>query len=123
MIFGGWHRRGRTGRGWWAIAVRMLALVFALSVNAPVAGMAYDLDYHGRGYHADVGVANEGAPAGTDTADPGLDCHLHCGCHQLAAVAIGPALPPLDTTRPVYARMTEKISSLAPDGLLRPPRA
>jgi hypothetical protein len=121
MFFGRWHRRPRTERGWWAVAVRLLALVLALSVSAP-AGMARDLDYHGRGHHPDVAVATVGAPADTDTADPGLDCHLHCGCHQLAAVAIGPVLLALDTARPVYARVTKKVSSLALDGLLRPPR-
>jgi hypothetical protein len=50
-----------------------------------------------------------------------LSCHLHCGCHQLAAVAAGPVLPVLHTVKRVYARVTEKLSSLAPDRLLRPP--
>jgi hypothetical protein len=118
MSFAGLHRSSR----WWAVGVRALAFVFALSISIPVAGLASDLDYHGRGQHAGAEFGTVGAPSSTDAADdPGLSCHLHCGCHQLAAVAAGPVLPVLHTVKRVYARVIEELSSLAPNRLLRPP--
>ncbi len=120
MISAGWHRRPRTGRGWWAVAVRILALVFALSVKRPSPVSRPIWTTMAAGPPAS-GFATVGAPAGTDAADPGLACHLHCGCHHLAAVAIGSRIADPRHRPPVYARVTEKVSSLAPDGLLRPP--
>jgi len=122
MSFAGLHRSLGARPRWWAVAGRVLALVFALSVCAPVTGLASDLDYHGRGQHSVAELGTVGAPSSTDAADdPGLSCHLHCGCHQFAAVAAGPVLPVIDTVKRVYARVTENLSSLAPDRLLRPP--
>ncbi|WP_244914004.1 hypothetical protein [Methylobacterium frigidaeris] len=63
------------------------------------------------------------AAPGADATDPGLACHLHCGCHQVApAVAGSPVVPCLEAMSPVYARVSETASSIAPDRLPEPPR-
>jgi hypothetical protein len=120
MMFAGLHTSSGATRRRWVVAVRVLALVFALSVSAQVACLACDIDFHGQPASAELGTV--GAPStSTDAADPCLSCHLHCGCHQLAAVATGPVLPVVDSVKQVYPRVTEKVSSLPPDCLLRPP--
>jgi hypothetical protein len=122
MVFAGLHKSSGPTRRWWVVTVRVLALVFALSVSAPMACLACDIDFHGRGQPARAERGTVGAPStSTDAADPCLSCHLHCGCHQLAAVAAGPVLPVVDSVKRVYPRVTEKVSSLPPDCLLRPP--
>jgi hypothetical protein len=122
MSFAGLHRSVGARPRWWVVAVRVFALVFALSVSAPVACLACDIDLHGRGQPAGAELGTVSAPStSTDAADPCLSCHLHCGCHQLAAVAAGPVLPAIDSVKRVYPRVTEKVSSLPPDCLLRPP--
>ena len=117
------HSRRRAARGWWAVAARLLALVLALSLVAPLSGYADDLAFHeGRRHAAEVTVM-DAAPA-PDAGDPGLACHLHCGCHQVApTTAAGPVLPCLEAASPVYARFSETAPSIVPDRLPRPPRA
>ncbi|GJD56474.1 hypothetical protein [Methylobacterium dankookense] len=117
------HSRRRAARGWWAVAARLLALVLALSLVAPVAGYADDLAFHESHGHAAELTVVDAAPA-PGTGDPGLACHIHCGCHQVAPTAAsGPVMPCLEAAPPVYARLSEMASSIAPDRLPRPPRA
>jgi hypothetical protein len=117
------HSRRRAARGWWAVAARLLALVLALSLVAPVAGYADDLAFHDGHRHAAELTTVDAAPA-PEASDPGLAGHLHCGCHQVAPTAAsGPALPCLEAAPPVYARFSEAVSSIAPNRLPRPPRA
>ncbi len=127
MVSGHAHSRRGAARGWWAVAVQLLALVLALSLVAPSAGYADDLAYHVGGQGLAQGHAPEmasvDAPSDARTSDPGLVCHLHCGCHQAATVTAAPVEPVFDGVRPHYARLSETASSLAPDRLPRPPRA
>ena len=124
MDFRGRHRRPRTACGWWALAARMLALVLALAVMAPLAGMAEDAAFHGGSHHGGTEAMAVGAASDADAADPGLACHLHCGCHQAAPAVTGaPSIPCREAAPPVYARRSETASSIDPDRLPRPPRA
>lgn len=117
------HSRRRAARGWWAIAARLLALVLALSLVAPVTGYADDLAYHD-GHRQASGVTLSASAPDTGETDPGLACHIHCGCHQVApAAATGPVMPRIEAVPPVYASLTETASSIEPDRLPRPPRA
>lgn len=110
-------------RGWWALAVRMLALVLALSVAGPGVGLAADLAFHTGGHHeAGEGAALD-APAATATVDPGLAAHVHCGCHLAARLEAAVMVPPPVTGRPLRARLAQGHSSIDPDRLPRPPRA
>ncbi len=116
--------------GWWAMAARALALVLALAVALPAAGLAEDIAFHRAhpghlhqnpgGLELAVAAASD---AGQPAADPGLGCHVHCGCH----VASGPAepglAPPPAASRPHYARRVQTVSSVCLDRLPRPPRA
>ncbi|GJD63418.1 MULTISPECIES: hypothetical protein [Methylobacterium] len=116
------HSRRRAARAWWAAAARLLALVLALSLVAPVTGYADDIAFH-QGHRSVTEVSMADAAPGADATDPGLACHLHCGCHQVApAVAGSPVVPCLEAMSPVYARVSETASSIAPDRLPEPPR-
>ena len=123
MASGHGHNRRGAARGWWAIAARMLALVLALSLVAPNPGYADDLAYHvgAQGHVTEMTCVDAAPNAGA--LDPGLACHLHCGCHQAAPVTAALAEPVFDGVRPLYAWLTETASSIAPDRLPRPPRA
>jgi hypothetical protein len=111
--------------GWWAMAARALALVLALAVALPAAGLAEDLAFHGAhpGHGGRELAFDPASDAGQPMADPGLGCHVHCGCH----VASGPAepglAPPPAASRPYYARRVQTASSVCLDRLPRPPRA
>lgn len=101
----------------------MLALVLALTLVAPVAGYGDDLAYHAGGQGHVTELTGVDAAPGADASDPGLACHLHCGCHQ-AMLPMGALAEPLLTAAcPTYARLSEVASSVAPDRLPRPPRA
>ena len=114
--------------GWWRAAARMIALVLALALAMPAAGLAEDLSFHrhGHGHHGSE-LALDGlgavASAAPRAADPGLACHAHCGCHVAAAPCEAGLVPPDPAPRPRYARTRETVSSLGPDRLPRPPRA
>lgn len=108
--------------GWWVTAARMLALVLALALALPPAGLAEDLAFHEGRRAPDLTV---GAPSGTaqQAPDPGLSCHAHCGCHLAASPCeAGLALPPAPL-RPRYAWTHEAASSVFAERLSRPPRA
>jgi hypothetical protein len=121
---GALHRKSfGTLTGWWAMAARALALVLALAVALPAAGLAEDLAFHGTHRAHDGPELAMASDPGQPVADPGLGCHVHCGCH----VASGPAepglAPPPATSRPHYARRVQTASSVCLDRLPRPPRA
>lgn len=101
----------------------MLALALALSLVAPPAGYADDLAYHGGGRGHVTELASVDAAPHADASDPGLACHLHCGCHQVAPLATAWAEPLFDGVRQRYARLTVVVSSVFPDRMPRPPRA
>jgi hypothetical protein len=118
------HSRRWAERKWWAFAARLLALVLALSLVAPVTGHADDLAFHGNGHRHAAALTTMDASPDAGASDIGLACHLHCGCHQAAPAAPdGPAMPCLETAPAVYARLSETSSSVAPGRLPRPPRA
>ncbi|WP_336490477.1 hypothetical protein [Methylobacterium nigriterrae] len=110
-------------RGWWAVAARMLTLVLALVVAAPVSGLADDMAFHAGGHHERTEALTVGSPSSADASDPGVASHVHCGCHQVAAMEHGPVPPAPDAARPRYARVTDVPSSVATNRLPRPPRA
>ncbi|MCJ2057282.1 hypothetical protein MKL09_12030 [Methylobacterium sp. J-048] len=114
-------RHGRSARGLWAIAVRMLALVLALSLAGPGVGLAADLAFHAGG-HQDRSVGPSIEAAGS-AVDPGVTEHLHCGCHQAAPLEAAIAPPPAIPGRPVAVRIVRALPSVIPDRLPRPPRA
>lgn len=127
MTFGVRHRRFLRARGWWTVAVRMLALVLALSVAGhgvePGTGLAADLAFHAGGHHdAGEGAALE-APAAATRVDPGVAAHVHCGCHLVARLEAAVLMPPPVPDRPLRARLAQGHSSIDPDRLPRPPRA
>ncbi|GJD33530.1 hypothetical protein [Methylobacterium aerolatum] len=118
--------------GWFALAVRLLAVWLALVTALPQAGFAADLHHHLTGPHA--GEAQAGHPhpglrtiatdsAASQAADPGLVTHLHCGCHSLApASATAPILAD-PRSRPRYRLAAVSWPSTVPDLHPRPPRA
>jgi len=118
-------RQAGAGRGWRAIAARMLALVLAvsmaLSLAGPGVGLAADLAFHAGGHHDRVDGPSL-AQAGS-RVDPGVTEHLHCGCHQVAPLEIGIPAPPAVAGRPVAVRIAAALPSFVPDRLPRPPRA
>lgn len=120
------HRAFGAMTGWWATAARALALVLALAVAAPVAGLAEDLSYHqGHQGHdrTELAVMSELSADGTQEADPGVGCHVHCGCHIAAPVACTVTPPPAAASRPTYAPASEAVPTIFSDRLPRPPRA
>ncbi|MCJ2095721.1 hypothetical protein MKK67_24940 [Methylobacterium sp. J-072] len=118
-------RQGRSGRGWWAIAARMLARVLALSLAlslaGPGVGLAADLAFHAGGHHDRVDGPS--LAEGGSSVDPGVTEHLHCGCHQVAPLETGIPAPPAVPGRPVAVRIAAALPSVVPDRLPRPPRA
>ncbi|SDN65900.1 hypothetical protein SAMN05216360_11046 [Methylobacterium phyllostachyos] len=123
MTFGVRHRRSARARGWWALAVRMLALVLALSVAGPGVSLAADLAFHAGGHHEVGEGAALDAPTASTAVDPGLAAHVHCSCHLAARLEAAAMVPPPVTGRPLRARLAQGHSSIAPDRLPRPPRA
>ncbi|APT30391.1 hypothetical protein MCBMB27_01100 [Methylobacterium phyllosphaerae] len=117
--FGAWT-------GWWAIAARALALVLALAVALPTAGLAEDLAYHQNhpGHdRTELVMASDLTPASARAADPGIACHVHCGCHvAMPSDGLAP-VPPALPSRPCYAPVDAACASISPDRLPRPPRA
>lgn len=124
------RRQGASGApgaagGWWQAAARMIALVLALALTIPAAGIAEDLSFHGGHRGAELALDQGGpvAEAAHRAADPGLACHAHCGCHVSASPCEAGLVPPATSPRPRYARTREVASSVFPDRLPRPPRA
>jgi hypothetical protein len=120
------HKAFGPWRGWWATAARALALVLALAVALPTAGLAEDLAYHqGHQGHdlTELAVGSDLLPASSQKADPGVACHVHCGCHAAMPLDGLTAAPPVTPTRPCYAPVVTALSSIFPDRLPRPPRA
>ncbi|GBU17681.1 MULTISPECIES: hypothetical protein [Methylobacterium] len=122
------RRHGAFGAltGWWASAARALALVLALAVAAPTAGLAEDLAYHqDHPGHAQTerAFASSADAGGSQTADPGLGCHVHCGCHAGIALDEAASAPLPSASRPRYERVSLAAASIFPDRLPRPPRA
>ncbi|WP_238180075.1 hypothetical protein [Methylobacterium haplocladii] len=112
--------------GWWATAARSLALVLALALATPTVCIAEDFAFHQGHQGHDLTELSlvSNAASGTDQAgDPGLTCHVHCGCHIAVGVTVSEQASPQDATRPSYARVSETVSSISPDRLPRPPRA
>jgi hypothetical protein len=106
------HSRRWAARGWWAFAARLLA-----------AGLAADVAYHdGGGRHVTEIASIEAAPD-TGATDPGMACHLHCGCHQAAPAVADFSEPVFGVARLAYAHLSQTVSSVSPDRLPRPPRA
>lgn len=122
MGFGVRHRRSVRARGWWAIAVRMLALVLTLSVAGLGVGHAADLAFHAGSQHARSEGAVLDAPASSTAVDPGLAAHVHCGCHLAARLEGGMMVPPPVPGRALRARLVQGRPSVDPDRLPRPPR-
>ncbi|MGH1572369.1 MULTISPECIES: hypothetical protein [Methylobacterium] len=117
--FGAWT-------GWWATAARALALVLTLAVSVPTAGLAEDLAYHqGHPGHdrTELVKAPDLMPASAQKADPGISCHVHCGCHVAMPLDAFGAVPPVSLSRPCYGQAATAHSSIFPDRLPRPPRA
>ncbi|WP_375456196.1 hypothetical protein [uncultured Methylobacterium sp.] len=120
------HRAFGAMPGWWATAARALALVLALAVAAPTAGLAGDFASH-RGGHAHertaLAMAPDATSDGMQAVEHGLGCHVQCGCH-VAVHQDDAALMPLPVaSRRSYDRLSETVTSVSPDRLPRPPRA
>ena len=108
--------------GWCALAVRALALLLALTLALPEAGLAADLHHHLDADHAALTVSPDSAVA-PQAADPGLALHLHCGCHVAAPVSAVESVLPATRPLPRDGQAAEARSSIAPDLLPRPPCA
>lgn len=118
------HRAFRAVTGWWATAARALALVMALAVAAPLAGLAEDFAFHQDHARTEFAMVPDANSDGAKQAyDPGLSCHVHCGCHIAANLNEADVAPLLETSHPCYAWTAEMASSVFPDRLPRPPRA
>ena len=120
------HKAFGAVTGWWATAARALALLLALAVSAPAAGIADDVAYH-RSDRSTVGIGFVSAPYttawGGQISDPGLTCHNHCGCHIVANLDVAELSSLPEVSRPSYERMSETATSIFPNRLPRPPRA
>ena len=114
-------------RGWFALAVRLLAVWLALVTALPQAGFAADLHHHlGEAHPGDrhsVLIAAPDSVAVSQAADPGLATHLHCGCHSLAPASAAEPILADPRPRPRYGLAAVSRSSTIPDLLPRPPRA
>ena len=111
--------------GWWAFTARALALVLALVVGMPAVGLAEDVSYHQDhpGHErTELAVMPDGSSGGTQDVDPGIACHVHCGCHVAATVDVTEPAPLTGVSRPSYACVSETVTSVPPDRLPRPPR-
>lgn len=112
--------------GWWATAARALALVLALAVAAPTAGLAEDFSYHqGHPGHdrTELAVASDLSAGGAQDVDPGIGGHVHCGCHVAAMPTGTVTQAPPSASRPSYAQVSEAVPTVFADRLPRPPRA
>ncbi|MEE7494766.1 hypothetical protein [Methylobacterium oryzae] len=126
MVSVGRQRAFGAWTGWWATAARALALVLALAVSAPTAGLAEDLAYHqGHAGHdrTELAMASDLAQASAQKGDPGVACHVHCGCHVAMPLDAVGAAPPVSLSRPCYGQASTALPSIFPDRLPRPPRA
>lgn len=107
----------------WQAAARALALVLALVVAVPATCLGANLAIHpgDRDRHGtELAVAHDAS--GTQTTAPGLDGHVHCGCHIAVGLeATGPA-PRANRSRLSFAPLAEAVPSVFPDRLPRPPR-
>ncbi|ACB82199.1 hypothetical protein LNAOJCKE_2137 [Methylorubrum aminovorans] len=110
--------------GWWATAA--LALVLALAIAMPGAGLMDDLVSHqGRQGHdrSELSLVPHTVSGLDHASDPGSADHVHCGCHVALSTTVAGDAPLPDGTRPSYARLSERMPSVSPDRLPRPPRA
>ncbi|MER2268376.1 hypothetical protein [Methylobacterium oxalidis] len=123
MDFGGWHWRLGAQRGQRAVIARMLMLVVALTFAARTAALAEDLAFHAGGHHGQIELPMIGTLSPTEAIDPGIACHIDCGCHVVATQENGPVAPSADVARPHFPRVAEAPFFVAPECLVRPPRA
>lgn len=118
------HSRRFAVREGWALGARALVLALALFMVASAAGAGEDLASHAFRPLGLTEMAASDATAPAEAGGPGLACHLHCGCHQMAPLQVS-----ADVTRSpefeglTYSRVAEMPASIAPDRLARPPRA
>lgn len=117
------HRWPDTGRNWWTITVRLLALGLALAFAVSTVSLLDDVAFHSD-YDSSTKVLTVSAAPHADAAEPELACHLHCGCHQVVSVsAVDLTMPCPETVPTVYARLNETALFTASGRLPRPPRA
>ena len=112
--------------GWYATAARALAVVLALIVAVPTVGLAEDFSFHqGRHGHerTDLSASWEAASGGAQAADPGSNCHVHCGCHVAVPLDGTVTVTPAAVSRPNYAPVADTVFSIFHELLPRPPRA
>jgi hypothetical protein len=110
--------------GWWATAA--LALVLALGIAMPNAGLINDLVSHqgSQGHdRSELSFVPDTVSGLDQTSDHGPADHVHCGCHVALSTTVAGDAPFPDGARPLYARLSEKMPSVSPDRLPRPPRA
>lgn len=124
MDFRGRHSRRFAAQEWWALGARALVLALALFMVAPAAGVGEDLAFHASRPHGLTEMAALHATAPAEAAGPGLACHFHCGCHQVAPLQVSADVTPTpEFAGLVYARVAEIPTPIASDRLARPPRA
>ena len=68
-------------------------------------------------------LEEQGRAASARAADPGIACHVHCGCHAGIALDEAASAPLPSASRPRYERVSLAAASIFPDRLPRPPRA
>ena len=125
MTVGRWHWGVGAPRGWWTTASRLLALVLALTLAAPDLGLAADMT-GAQVRHASI----SDAPALTidaehtvsGSAELGLACHVHCGCHPVIRTEGGAVTTCPDAGRRVASVVAGPLAPVWPDRLSRPPR-
>ena len=122
MTVGRRHNPFGVMTGWWTLAVRALALLLALSVALPEAGLAADLHHHLGSRTTTLAMASQ-VEGATQKADPGIATHIHCGCHIAAPVSAPDPVPPMMRPRLRFDRIAQASTSIVPDLLPRPPRA
>lgn len=122
MTVGRRHNPFGVMTGWWTLAVRALALLLALSVALPEAGLAADLHHHLGSRPTTLAMASQ-VEGATQKADPGIAAHIHCGCHIAAPVSAPNPVPPMMRPRLRFDRIAQASTSIVPDLLPRPPRA
>ena len=118
------HMAFEAMRGWWATAA--LALVPALAIAMPTTGLTDDLTCHRshQGHdRSELSFVSDTAPGLDQASDHGPADHVHCGCHVALSTTVAGDAPLPDGARPLYARLSEKMPSVSPDRLPRPPRA
>jgi hypothetical protein len=112
------------GRGWRAIALRLLSLALVLAIAAPDWSLATDIAYLDSQTQAgiELPVISSADGFASGASDRDIVCHVHCSCQQAITVDGVPEMPSLEGTEPNPIKSIGALASVWLKRQSRPPR-